>query len=156
MPSITPFLWFSDTAEAAAKFYVSVFPGAKILKTARYGTSGPGPAGSVMTVQFRLLGQEFTALNGGPHYTITPAVSFVVHCRTQREIDRYWKKLAAGGKAIQCGWLEDKFGVSWQIVPRQLGDWVGESDPAKSNRVMHALLKMKKLDLAKLKQAYAG
>lgn len=156
MPPITPFLWFDTQAEQAARFYVSIFKQAKILAIARYPEGGPGPAGGVMTVRFRLLGGEFVALNGGPLYKITPAVSFVVTCSTQKEIDHYWKRLSAGGKKIQCGWLEDKFGVSWQVVPRQLGELCSGRDQAKAQRVFQAMLKMRKLDLAKLQQAAAA
>lgn len=153
MQAITPFLWFDHRAEQAARFYVSVFKKSKILDVARYPEGGPGPAGAVMTVRFRLLGQEFTALNGGPVYKITPAVSFVVNCATQKEVDYYWRRLSAGGKKIQCGWLEDKFGVSWQIVPTQLIELCSDKDPAKAQRVFQAMLKMVKLDIAGLKRA---
>lgn len=161
MQTITPFLWFNREAEAAARFYTSVFKtNSKIIKVTRYPESGAKasghPANSVMTVAFQLNGQEFTALNGGPHFKINGAISFVVRCRTQAEIDYYWKKLSAGGKEIQCGWLEDKFGVTWQIVPAILGDLVGHADPAKRERVMEALLNMVKLDVQKLKQAARG
>jgi predicted 3-demethylubiquinone-9 3-methyltransferase (glyoxalase superfamily) len=150
---ITPFLWFDSQAELAAKFYVSVFKGGKILRTARYPEGAPGPAGSVMTVKFRLLGQDFVALNGGPIYKITPAISFVVECRTQREVDYYWRRLSAGGKKIQCGWLEDKFGVSWQIVPTALFELTEGQDAARTQRVFAAMLQMVKLDIAKLRAA---
>ena len=153
MASITPFLWFDHQAEQAAKFYVSVLPQGKILRVARYPEGGPGPAGSVMTVKFRVRGQEFVALNGGPVYKITPAVSFVVECRTQREVDNYWKRLSAGGKKVQCGWLEDKFGVSWQIVPTALLELTEGGDTARTQRVFAAMLKMVKLDLKKLRAA---
>ena len=153
MQPITPFLWFDRQAEQAARFYVSVFRGGKILRVARYPEGAPGPAGSVMTVKFRLLGQEFVALNGGPVYTITPAVSFVVECRTQREVDCYWNRLSAGGKKIQCGWLEDKFGVSWQIVPTALFALTEGRDTACTQRVFAAMLGMVKLDIKKLRTA---
>ncbi|WP_438483040.1 VOC family protein [Oleiharenicola lentus] len=156
MPKITPFLWFNDEAERAAKFYAAVFKGGKIIETARYSEGGPGLAGSVMTVKFKALGQEFVALNGGPVYKITPAVSFVVNCQTQSEVDYYWKKLSAGGKKIQCGWLEDKFGVSWQIVPDALFTLTRGKDVAKTQRVFGAMLKMVKLDIKKLHAAAAG
>ena len=159
MNKITPFLWFDTQAEAAAKFYTSVFKDSKILKVARYGKSTEGvtglPAGTVMTVNFRIAGQEFVALNGGPVFKFNESVSFVVNCATQKEIDYFWTKLSAGGQKSQCGWLKDKFGLSWQIVPEALGDLVSGKDPAKGNRVMAALLKMTKLDLKKLKQAAA-
>jgi predicted 3-demethylubiquinone-9 3-methyltransferase (glyoxalase superfamily) len=157
MQKITPFLWFNDQAEAAAKFYTSIFKKSKILNVARYNKASENrsgkPRGSVMTVVFELAGQKFIALNGGPHFKFTEAISFVVSCRTQREVDYFWKKLSAGGKAVQCGWLKDRYGVSWQIVPTVLGELLGDRDSAKSERVMQALLKMVKLDIKKLKQA---
>lgn len=153
MQTIVPFLWFESSAQEAAKFYVSVFQGGRILSVARYGPEGPGRKGSVMTVSFRLRGEEFVALNGGPVFKINPAISFVVKCRTQAEIDYYWKKLSAGGRTLQCGWLEDKFGVSWQIVPSILPELVSGGGPEQSSRVMSALLQMEKLDVAKLKAA---
>ncbi len=158
MQKITPFLWFDDQARAAAKFYCSVFKNSKILKVHRYGEAegeaSGRPKGSVMTVEFLLAGQKFVALNGGPHFKFTEAISFVVNCRTQAEIDHYWKRLSAGGKPGQCGWLKDKYGVSWQIVPATLGEYFGDKDPAKSQRVMQAILKMTKLNIKTLKQAY--
>jgi predicted 3-demethylubiquinone-9 3-methyltransferase (glyoxalase superfamily) len=153
MPAITPFLWFNDKAEEAANFYVSIFPNSKIVRVSRYGDAGPGPKGSVMTVNFELDGHSYTALNGGPHYTFTPAVSFLVPCETQQEVDSYWDKLTAGGKPVQCGWLEDKYGLSWQIVPKELFRLVQGNDPAKSQRVMKAMLQMVKLDIAGLQRA---
>jgi len=153
MPAITPFLWFHDNAEEAANFYVSVFPNSKILSVNRYGDAGPGPKGSVMAVSFDLDGRQFTALNGGPRYTFTPAVSFLVPCETQQEVDYYWDKLIAGGKPSQCGWLEDKYGLSWQIVPKALFRLMQDKDSAKSQRVMKAMLQMVKLDVAQLQQA---
>ena len=160
MQKITPFLWFNDNAEEAVKFYTSVFKNSKIGKIARYDESGEKasgrPAGSVMTVEFQLEGQEFVALNGGPMFKFTEAISFVVNCKTQAEVDRFWKKLSAGGKEVQCGWLKDKFGLSWQIVPTVLGELLSDKDAAKSQRVMQAMLKMVKLDIRKLKQAAAG
>jgi predicted 3-demethylubiquinone-9 3-methyltransferase (glyoxalase superfamily) len=157
MQKITPFLWFDGQAEAAAKFYTSVFKQSRILNIARYGAASEKPSGkprgSVMTVAFELAGQKFIALNGGPHFKFTEAISFVVSCRTQREVDYFWKKLSAGGKAVQCGWLKDRYGVSWQIVPTVLGELLSDKDTAKSERVMQALLKMVKLDIKKLKQA---
>ena len=156
MPKITPFLWCDRDAEQAARFYVSVFKGGRILNIARYGAAGPGKPGAVMTVKFRVLGQEFTALNGGPVFKFTPAVSFVVHCSTQREVDYYWRKLTAGGKPVQCGWLEDRYGVSWQIVPDILIELVGGKDSAKAARVTAAMMKMIKLDIRKLQQAAKG
>jgi predicted 3-demethylubiquinone-9 3-methyltransferase (glyoxalase superfamily) len=153
MPKITPFLWFNDKAEEAANFYVSVFPNSKIMSVSRCGDAGPGPKGSVMTVAFELDGEPFTALNGGPNFTFTPAVSFVVHCDTQQEVDHYWDKLTAGGKPEQCGWLEDKYGVSWQIVPKALMRLLQDKDPAKSQRVMKVMMQMVKLDIGRLEQA---
>ena len=153
---ITPFLWFDNQAEEAAKLYTSIFKDSKILNTTRYGDSGPGPKDSVMTVVFEIAGQQFTALNGGPHFKFTEAVSFVVNCETQQEIDDYWEKLIAGaGKPVQCGWLKDKYGLSWQIVPTVLGE-LTKGNSARSSRVMQALLKMVKLDIAELKKAYDG
>jgi predicted 3-demethylubiquinone-9 3-methyltransferase (glyoxalase superfamily) len=156
MQTITPFLWFDNQAEEAVKFYTSIFKNSKIGKIARYGDAGPGLKGSVMTVEFQLEGQEFVALNGGPHFKFTEAISFVVNCKTQAEVDKFWKKLSAGGKEVQCGWLKDKFGLSWQIVPTVLGELVSDKDAAKSQRVMQAMLKMVKLDIKKLKQAAKG
>jgi predicted 3-demethylubiquinone-9 3-methyltransferase (glyoxalase superfamily) len=153
MPRVTPFLWFNKQAEAAARFYTSVFPNSKILDIARYGRVGPGKPGSVMTVKFRILGQEFTALNAGPEYKFNRAVSFVVHCRTQKEVDYYWRKLSAGGKEVQCGWLDDKFGLSWQIVPDVLLELITSKDPAVAEPVMRAMMKMVKLDIKRLKRA---
>ena len=153
MQRITPFLWFNNQAEEAVKFYTSIFKNSKTGGIARYPEGTPGPAGTVMTVAFELDGQEFVALNGGPQFPFTEAVSFVVNCETQEEIDYYWERLSAGGQKVQCGWLKDKFGVSWQIVPTVLDELVTDKDPAKSHRVMHALLKMIKLDIQKLKDA---
>ncbi|MFA6051686.1 MAG: VOC family protein [Methylobacter sp.] len=154
MQKITPFLWFDHQAEEAMNFYVSVFKNSKVLSVNRYGDAGPGPKGSVMTASFELDGQVFTALNGGPVYKFSPAISFVVHCETQAEVDEYWEKLSEGGKENQCAWLDDKFGVSWQIVPNILIELLSDPDPAKSGRVMQAMLQMKKIDIEKLKQAY--
>jgi predicted 3-demethylubiquinone-9 3-methyltransferase (glyoxalase superfamily) len=160
MPKITPFLWFDDQAEEAVKFYTSIFKNSRIGKISRYDKASEQasgrPAGSVMTVGFQLDGQEFVALNGGPHFKFTEAISFVVNCRTQAELDRFWKKLSAGGQEVQCGWLKDKYGLSWQIVPTVLGELLSGKDAAKSQRVMHAVLQMVKLDIKKLKQAAKG
>ena len=153
---ITPFLWFDGQAEEAANFYVSIFPNSKIRKVMRYSEAGPAPAGSVMTVDFELDGQRFTALNGGPVYKFTAAISFVVHCQTPDEGDHYWDKLSAGGSEVQCGWLKDKYGLSWQVVPSALIELVQDKDPAKSQRVMAAMMQMKKIDIAGLKAAYAA
>jgi predicted 3-demethylubiquinone-9 3-methyltransferase (glyoxalase superfamily) len=154
MQKISPFLWFDTQAEAAANFYVSVFKNSKIVKVTRYGEAGPGPKGSAMTVQFQLAGQDFIALNGGPHFKFTEAISFSVDCKSQAEVDEYWTKLSEGGEEGPCGWLKDKFGLSWQINPMVLGEMLNDPDPAKSRRVMEAMLKMKKIDIAALKQAY--
>ena len=160
MQKITPFLWFDDQAEEAVKFYTSIFKNSRIGKIARYGEEGEQiagrPKGSVMTVEFQLDGQRFVALNGGPHFKFTEAISFVVNCKTQAEVDRFRRKLSAGGKEVQCGWLTDKYGLSWQIVPTVLGELLGDKDPAKSQRVMNAMLNMVKLDIKKLKQAHQG
>jgi predicted 3-demethylubiquinone-9 3-methyltransferase (glyoxalase superfamily) len=157
MQKITPFLWFDNNAEEAAQFYTSVFKNSRILSVSRYGDAGPGPKGSVMVVSFQLEGQQFTALNGGPVFKFSEAFSFVVSCENQQEIDYYWNKLTSGGgQEGQCGWLKDKFGFSWQIVPTALGKLMSDKDPKKANRVMQALLQMKKLDLATLEQAAAG
>ena len=157
MQKITPFLWFDANAEEAVSFYTSIFKDSKVLETARYGDAGPGPKGSVMTIRFLLNGQEFVALNGGPHFKFNESISFVVNCETQQEVDDYWKKLlAGGGKEVQCGWLTDKFGLSWQITPTILLRMIADKDPAKSNRVMQAMMKMVKLDIEPLKRAYNG
>ena len=153
-PKITPFLWFDTQAEKAANFYVSIFKNSKVTAITRYGDSGPGNKGSVMTVAFTLDGQQFTALNAGPQFPFTEAVSFVVNCETQNEIDYFWEKLSAGGKKVECGWLKDKFGLSWQIVPTEFFEMISNATPQQSDRVMRALMQMEKLDLAKLKQAY--
>jgi predicted 3-demethylubiquinone-9 3-methyltransferase (glyoxalase superfamily) len=158
---ITPFLWFDSQAEEAAKFYVSIFSkNSRIGGIARYddeGSKASGrPSGSVMTVQFELDGQEFIALNGGPVFPFTEAVSFVVNCETQEEVDHFWDKLSAGGQQVQCGWLKDKFGVTWQVVPTILGEMLQDKDPEKAKRVMAAMLTMKKLDIAALRRAHGG
>jgi predicted 3-demethylubiquinone-9 3-methyltransferase (glyoxalase superfamily) len=155
MQNITPFIWFKHQAEAAVHFYLSVFKNSKILTVSRYPKGGPGKPGSVMTMQFRLLGQEFVALNCGTVYKITPAISFVINCRTQAEVDYYWRKLSAGGKKVQCGWLEDKFGVSWQIVPVMLPKLLASKYPLKAECVMQAMMKMIKLDIKTLERAAA-
>jgi len=154
MQKITPFLWFDNNAEEAANFYVSVFKNSKLLNVARYSEVGPGPKGAVMTAEFELDGQEFIALNGGPHFKFTEAVSFVVNCETQEEIDYYWQRLSEGGQESRCGWLKDKFGLSWQVVPTILGKLMADKNPEKSNRVMKALLQMDKLDIEPLQRAY--
>jgi predicted 3-demethylubiquinone-9 3-methyltransferase (glyoxalase superfamily) len=156
MQKIKPFLWFDGKAEEAVNFYVSTFKDAKVVSTTRYGDTGPGPKGVVMTAVFQLFGQEFIALNGGPQYKFTPALSFVVNCETQKEVDEYWDRLSAGGRTDQCGWLTDKYGLSWQIVPTILGTLLSDKDPQKSNRVMQALMKMTRLDIEGLQRAYDG
>jgi predicted 3-demethylubiquinone-9 3-methyltransferase (glyoxalase superfamily) len=153
MPNITPFLWFDDKAEEAVSFYMSIFKDSRLLTVARYGDAGPGPPGSVMTVAFELQGQKFIALNGGPHYSFTPAVSFAVKCETHQEIDHYWARLLEGGEENRCGWLTDKYGLSWQIVPTMLPELLQDKDPAKRKRVMETMLKMVKLDIDALKRA---
>ena len=155
MQKITPFLWFDDNAEEAVQFYTSIFKDSKILETSRYGDAGPGPKGTVMTVKFELNGQAFIALNGGPHFKFTEAISFVVNCETQKEIDEYWAKLTAGGKEVQCGWLTDKYGLSWQIVPTVLGQLMQDKDPEKVKNVTQAFMKMVKMDIEALKRAAA-
>jgi len=158
MQKITPFLWFEDQAEEAARFYTSVFGNSRLGRISHYGSVGEEvhgrPAGSVMAVEFELDGQQFIALNGGPHVRFNEAISFVVNCETQAEIDRLWDKLTAGGEEVQCGWLRDKYGVTWQIVPTVLGKLMSDPDSNKSNRVTRALLQMQKLDIAELQRAY--
>jgi predicted 3-demethylubiquinone-9 3-methyltransferase (glyoxalase superfamily) len=153
MQKITPFLWFDGQAEEAARFYTSIFKKSKIGKISRYGDVGPGPKGSVMTVEFKLEGQDFIALNGGPTYRFTPAISLFVDCKTQKEVDELWRKLSAGGKEVQCGWLEDKYGLSWQIVPNVLMRLLHDKDAKKSQRVMQAMMQMVKIDIEGLKRA---
>jgi len=150
---ITPFLWFDTQAEAAAEFYTSVFPRSKITQVLRYGEAGPGPKGQVLTVAFKLNGQDFVALNGGPEYKITPAISLFISCDSQFDVDQYWKILGKGGSIQGCGWLTDRFGVSWQVVPTVLLELLGDPDEAKSQRVMKAMMKMKKLSIAGLEKA---
>ena len=154
MQKITPFLWFDDQAEEAMKFYTSVFKNSKIGYITRYGEEGPGPVEKVMTGTFQLDGQEFMALNGGPVFSFSPAISFFVNCQTQEEVDYYWEKLSEGGEKGQCGWLQDKFGISWQIVPSILGVLINDPDAEKSRKVTKAMLQMRKLDIEGLKLAY--
>jgi len=154
MQKIIPFLWFDNQAEEAMNFYTSIFKNSKVGNITRYGDAGPGPKGSVMTVSFELEGQEFTALNGGPEFKFTEAISFFVNCKSQEEVDELWEKLSAGGEEGPCGWLKDKFGVSWQIVPTVLIEMLNDPDPEKSKRVTEAMLQMKKIDIQTLKQAY--
>lgn len=153
MQKITPFLWFDDNAEEAMNFYVSVFKNSKVGSVTRYGEAGPGPKGTVMSATFQLEGQEFMALNGGPQFKFTPAISFFVDCETQEEVDALWEKLSAGGRKDRCGWLQDKFGVSWQIIPSALRRLLNGNDPAKSQRVMKAMLQMDKIDIKRLEEA---
>jgi predicted 3-demethylubiquinone-9 3-methyltransferase (glyoxalase superfamily) len=153
MPKITPFLWFDTQAEEAARFYASVFPNSNVGQVSHYGEAGPGTPGSVMTVSFELDGQEFTALNGGPEFRFTEAISFQVSCETQEEVDRYWSALSAGGEEGPCGWLKDRFGLSWQIVPTALPRLLGDPDREKAQRAMAAMLKMRKLDITELERA---
>jgi predicted 3-demethylubiquinone-9 3-methyltransferase (glyoxalase superfamily) len=154
MQKITTFLWFNDNAEEAMNFYTSIFPNAKIGSVSRYGDAGPGPKGSVMVGTFELFGQQFMVLNGGPKYQFTPAISLMVNCETQEEVDTYWSKLSEGGREDRCGWLQDKFGLSWQIVPTLLGKLMADKDRKKANAVMMAMLQMKKLDPGKFQEAY--
>jgi len=154
MQKITPFLWFDNNAEEAIAFYGAVFKDLKVNRTVRYPEGSPGPAGEVMTLEFELFGQNFIALNGGPHFSLDGGVSFVVHCDTQEEVDGYWDQLAAEGKPIQCGWIKDKYGLPWQIVPKILDEYLADEDPAKAQRVMHAMLQMVKIDIPTLEAAY--
>lgn len=154
MPKITPFLWFDNQAEEAARFYTSIFKNSKIGTITRYGEGLPLPAGTVMTVSFTLDGQEFTALNGGPEFKFTEAISFYILCENQAEVDHYWEKLTAGGEESVCGWLKDKFGLSWQVVPRQLIELMNDPDREKAQRVTNAMLQMRKIDVALLEEAY--
>ncbi len=154
MHKITPFLWFDGKAEEAMNFYTSIFKNSKIGRITRYGDAGPGPKGAVMSGTFQLDGQEFMALNGGPQFKFTEAISFFVNCETQEEVDELWEKLSAGGQKSRCGWLKDKYGLSWQIIPSALGEMLGDKDPEKSRRVMKAMLQMDKIDIKGLEQAY--
>jgi predicted 3-demethylubiquinone-9 3-methyltransferase (glyoxalase superfamily) len=154
MNKITPFLWFDDKAEEAMNFYTSIFKNSKTGEIRRYGDAGPGPKGSVMSATFNLDGQEFIALNGGPHFTFTPAISLFVNCRSQDEVDELWEKLSAGGEKGQCGWLKDKYGLSWQVIPAALGEMLQDKDAAKAKRVMQAMMQMTKIEVNRLRQAY--
>ena len=156
MQKITPFLWFDGKAEEAMNFYISIFKNSKVGRVTRYGEAGPGPKGTVMSAMFQLEGQEFMALNGGPQFRFTPAISFFVNCETQQEVDELWEKLIEGGKKDRCGWLKDKYGLSWQIIPSALGKMLGDKDPEKSKRVMEAMLQMDKIDIQRLQEAYEG
>jgi predicted 3-demethylubiquinone-9 3-methyltransferase (glyoxalase superfamily) len=153
MQKITPFLWFDGNAEEAANYYISIFKNSKMGKISRYGDAGPGPKGSVMSLTFQIEGQEFFALNGGPQFKFTPAISFFVNCETQKEVDELWEKLSAGGRTDRCGWLQDKFGVSWQVIPTILGQLLGDKDPQRAKRAMQAMLQMTKIDGNALQQA---
>ena len=154
MQKITPFLWFDDQAEEAMNFYTSIFKNSKIVSVMHYGEAGPGAKGTVMSATFEIQGQEFIVLNGGPHFKFSPAISFFVNCETQEEVDGLWEKLSEGGKTNRCGWLDDKFGVSWQIVPTALGVMLQDKDAEKSQKVMAAMLQMDKLDIEALRHAY--
>jgi len=154
MQKITPFLWFDGKAEEAANFYVSIFKNSKIVSVTRYGEAGPGPKGTVMIVKFQLGGEEFLALNGGPQFTFSPAVSLVANCETQAEVDELWEKLSAGGEKLNCGWLTDKYGLSWQVVPTLVGELMQDKDAEKTKRVMQAIMGMNKLEIAGLRRAY--
>lgn len=157
MPKITPFLWFDDQAEQAVDFYLGIFPNSKILQVARHGEAGPGPAGSVMTIHFELDGSEFVALNGGPaHYSFDESISFVIDCNSEGELDHYWDALSAGGEEIACGWLRDRYGLCWQIVPSELPSVLGDPDPERGRRAMEAMMTMKKLDIRAMKAAADG
>ena len=156
MQKITPFLWFDNNAEEAVNFYASIFKDAKILEVVRYGEAGPGPEGTAMTVSFELFGQEFIALNGGPHFKFNEAISFSVNCETQEEVDEFWEKLTDGGTESRCGWLKDKYGLSWQVNPSILGKMLNDKDPQKTKRVMEAMLQMDKIDIPTLQRAYEG
>jgi len=154
MQKITPFLWFDGKAEEAMNFYTSIFKTSKIGRITRYGDAGPGPKGAVMSATFQLDGQEFMALNGGPQFKFTEAISFFVNCETQEEVDELWEKLSDGGQKSRCGWLKDKYGLSWQIIPSALGKMLGDKDPEKSQRVMKAMLQMDKIDIRRLQEAH--
>ena len=153
MQRITPFLWFDANAEEAVAFYSSIFKDSKVLETSRYGDAGPGPKGSVMTIRYLLNGQEFIAINGGPHFKFTEAISFHVSCESQEEVDYFWKALTDGGKESQCGWLKDKYGLSWQIIPTALHRLLGDPDPGRAQRAMQAMLQMQKIDIAEMERA---
>ncbi len=156
MQKITPYLWFDGNAEAAIKFYTSVFKKSKITNLTRWSDAGPYPKGTVMSATFQIEGQEFFALNGGPQYKFTAAISFFVKCKTQKDVDYYWDRLAEGGSEQPCGWLKDRFGLSWQIIPDALGEYLQDKDPLRAGRVVQAMLKMKKIDVKALERAYAG
>jgi predicted 3-demethylubiquinone-9 3-methyltransferase (glyoxalase superfamily) len=156
MQKITPFLWFDNNAEEAMNFYVSIFKNSKILTVTRYGDTGPGPKGTVMTAEFELDGEKFIALNGGPQFKFTEATSFLVNCQTQEEVDYFWERLSEGGAKSECGWLKDKFGLSWQVTPTILLELLGDKDPEKSQRVMQAMMQMQKIEIEPLQRAAEG
>lgn len=156
MQKITPFLWFDNNAEEAANFYVSIFKNSKVLSVSRYGDAGPGPKGTVMVAEFQIEGQEFVALNGGPRFKFDEAISFVINCETQDEVDYFWERLSEGGKKSRCGWLQDKFGLWWQVVPTVLNKLMSDSDPEKVKRVTEAMLQMDRIDIEPLQRAYEG
>ena len=156
MQKIIPFLWFDGKAEEAANFYVSLFKHSRIVNISRYGNAGPGPKGTAMSATFELAGQRFIALNAGPQFKFSEAISFFINCETQQEVDDLWEKLSAGGEKSKCGWLKDKYGLSWQVIPTVLGEMLRDKDPQKSQRVMQAMLQMDKIDISLLKQAYEG
>ena len=156
MQKIVPFLWFNDQTEEAMNHYTSIFPDSKVVSVMRYGDAGPRPKGTVMSATFQIAGQEFMALNGGPQFNFTEAISLFVNCKKQEEVDELWRKLSEGGEGGPCGWLKDKYGLSWQIIPAALGEMLQDPDPEKSNRVMQAMLQMSKIDIAGLRRAYEG
>ena len=156
MQKITPFLWFDNQAEEAMNFYVSIFKNSKVVSVTRYGEAGPGPKGTVMSATFQLEEQTFYALNGGPLFSFTPAISLFVNCESQQEVDELWEKLSAGGREDRCGWLQDKYGLSWQIIPKVLGEMLGDKDPERAARVMRAMLQMRKIEIEGLRRAYEG
>jgi predicted 3-demethylubiquinone-9 3-methyltransferase (glyoxalase superfamily) len=156
MQKITPLLWFNDNAEAAVNFYLSVFKDGRILEKVRYGEAGPGPAGSIMTIKFQIHGQEFVALNGGPPFKFTEATAFIVNCETQKEVDYFWEKLSEGGEKSRCGWLYDKFGLPWNIVPTLLPQMLGDKDTTRANRVMKVMMEMDKLEIEPMQRAFEG
>jgi len=156
MQKITPFLWFDNNAEEAANFYVSIFKNSKVLSVSRYGDAGPGPKGTVMVAEFQIDGQEFVALNGGPRFKFTEAISFVINCETQQEVEYFWERLSDGGEKSRCGWVKDKFGLWWQVVPTVLGKLMSDSDPEKVKRVTEVMLQMERIDIEPLQRAFEG
>jgi predicted 3-demethylubiquinone-9 3-methyltransferase (glyoxalase superfamily) len=156
MSKITPFLWFDGRAEEAMNFYVAIFKNSNVVSISRYGEAGPGPKGTAMSATFQLDGQQFIALNGGPLFNFSPAVSFFINCETQQEVDELWEKLSEGGEKLRCGWLKDKFGLSWQVIPSALGEMLQDKDPEKAKNVMEAMLQMQKIDIETLRHAYSA